>query len=521
MIAIHLAVFIGSLLLSVFFTWYVRGLALARGWVAAPTSGRHIHQVPLPRLGGVAIFFSFVTIIAALVLVSSLLRINIDLSAHTVFNLVLCGAIVFLLGLYDDIRPLKPYIKLVVQSLAAMLLFFEGFRIFQLPLIFGGHQFGWIALPLTIIWVLWITNAFNLIDGLDGLAAGSALFSTLTVFVVSLVGGTSLVSLLTVGLAGAILGFLRFNFNPATIFLGDCGSLFIGFMLSALALAGSQKTPTMVAVAIPVVSFGLPILETLFSLIRRWLNGQPLFSADREHIHHKLLERGFSHRQVVIILYGVSAVCGLLSIFLLYPGGGTIAIVLFVLGAGIWIGVQHLGYHEISELGRVAHRTFEQKKIIINNLAVRRATRALLKVKNIEEVQEVLQDAFQESDFDGYRLCSAPMQWGHLGHVNGDCHANSQSNEYCLDWRKTSKNGESAEAAAPHWAVTLDLITTKQERRGFFSIYRLYNGRPLLADINILASGFQLSLADAIDRVINENESHEVEETEAPSPALI
>ena len=148
------------------------------------------------------------------------------------------------------------------------------------------------------------------------LAAGSALFSTMVVFAVALVSGSSLVSLMALVLAGSILGFLRFNFSPATIFLGDCGSLFIGFMLSALALQGAQKAPTIIAVAIPVVSFGLPILETALSIVRRYLGGRPVFTADREHIHHKLLQRGLSHRQVVITLYAVSALFALLSLFL-------------------------------------------------------------------------------------------------------------------------------------------------------------------------------------------------------------
>ena len=307
MALIYLTIFIASVLLSFALTWNVRNIALSRGWVALPASSRHIHEVPLPRLGGVAIFFSFVTVIALLVVVSALFQFESGLSPRKVFYLILCGTMVFGLGLYDDLRPVKPYVKLAVQSLAAVMLFIGGFRVLRLPLFFGWEDFGWASLPLTIIWVLLITNAFNLIDGLDGLAAGSALFSTVTVFIISLVSGDPLISLLTVVLAGAILGFLRFNFNPATIFLGDSGSLFIGFMLSALALAGSQKAPTVVAVAIPVVSFGLPLVETTLSVFRRWLNGQPLFSADREHIHHKLLERGFSQRQVVVMLYCVSA----------------------------------------------------------------------------------------------------------------------------------------------------------------------------------------------------------------------
>src|SRR5262249_14709902 len=178
------------------------------------------------------------------------------------------------LGVYDDVHSVGPYWKFLVQAIAGAMLFAGGLRIFDLPVLFGTHQFSWYTgLPLTILWVMAITNAFNLIDGLDGLAAGSALFSTLVVFVVALVGNLSLISL---ALAGAILGFLRYNFNPATIFLGDCGSLFIGFMLSALGLYGAQKAPTIIAVAIPVVSFGLPILETSLSVLRRLIGGRPV-----------------------------------------------------------------------------------------------------------------------------------------------------------------------------------------------------------------------------------------------------
>ena len=308
-----LGIFVAAALISFLLTRSIRNIANSRGWVYAPSSSRHIHKDLIPRLGGIAIFISFSVIGITLIAIPSVPGVEASLSRRTVLHILGPATLVFLLGLYDDFKPLKAHIKFTVQALAATLLFFGGFGVFQLPLLFGSHTPAWLALPLTILWVLWITNAFNLLDGVDGLAAGSALFSTLTVFVVSLVSGNFLVSSLTLALAGAILGFLRFNFNPATIFLGDGGSLFIGFMLSALALAGAQKTPTLVAVAIPVVSFGLPVLETVLSVFRRFLSGQPLFTADRGHIHHKLLERGFSQRQVVLILYSVSAACGLLS----------------------------------------------------------------------------------------------------------------------------------------------------------------------------------------------------------------
>jgi UDP-GlcNAc:undecaprenyl-phosphate GlcNAc-1-phosphate transferase len=327
---------------------------------------------------------------------------------------------------------------------------------------------------------------------MDGLAAGSALFSTLTVFVVSLIGSNSLVSSLTLALGGAILGFLRFNFNPATIFLGDCGSLFIGFMLSALALAGAGKTPTIVAVAIPVVSFGLPVLETILSVLRRFLSGQPLFEADRQHIHHKLLERGFSQQQVVLILYVVSATCGLLSLFLLYPSGPMVGIVLFVIGTGIWVGVQHLGYHEFVELGRVALRTIEQKKIIVNNVAIRRATEALSKAEDSENIALVLHEAFETNDFDGFELSLAPTAAARISY--------DQSTK--LKWQKQNGDEPAAERNI-QWTLTLDLKTTNDRSLGSFSLYRECSGSALLVDINLLISGFNAALVDALERAVD------------------
>jgi UDP-GlcNAc:undecaprenyl-phosphate/decaprenyl-phosphate GlcNAc-1-phosphate transferase len=165
-------------------------------------------------------------------------------------------------------------------------------------------------------------------------------------------------------------------------------------MLSALALAGSEKATTVIAVAIPVVSFGLPILETTLSVLRRLIGGRPVFTADREHIHHKLLQRGMSPRQVVIALYAVSAVFALLSLFLLLPERHTVGLVLVVIGVGIWFGIQHLGYLEFGEIRRVAQRTFEQRSIFVNNLAIRRATENLKVASDYDQVCRILESAF-------------------------------------------------------------------------------------------------------------------------------
>lgn len=494
MTATYLGVFLSAALISFLLTRVVRNLANARGWVSLPAAGRHIHRDPVPRLGGVAIFIAFTVVAGFLIAVPRILGVGASLSARTIACILGSATLVFLLGLYDDFRPLKAGVKFAVQAVAGALLFFAGFGVFNIPLLFGSYNIGWLALPITILWVLWITNAFNLLDGVDGLAAGSALFSTLTVFVVSLVSGNFLVSSLTLALAGAILGFLRFNFNPATIFLGDCGSLFVGFMLSALALAGAQKGSTIVAVAIPVVSFGLPVLETVLSVFRRFLSGKPLFTADRGHIHHKLLQLGWSQHQVVFILYVVSAICGLLSLFLLNPSGPTVGIVLFVIFAGVWLGVQQLGYHEFGELTRVAHRTMEQKRIIVNNLAIRRATEGLASATDLNSVERALRAAFEANDFDGFDLQLAST---------GDSQIEDDpTNRFKLSWQRP--NGTDEHEKSPVWALTIDLHKTDGDRLGTFSLYRYCNGHPLLVDVNLLISGFNTALTKALDNALQE-----------------
>jgi len=499
---VFFAIFFLSLLSSFVLTRYVRDFASRHGWVAVPSQERHLHARPLPRLGGVAIFLSFaLSMLVATLLASYVPRLHSALSVKTLLTILVPASLVFLLGLYDDLHTVGPYCKFAVQSLAATMLFMGGLRILNVPVLFGEHQLPWfVGLPFTILWVLAITNAFNLIDGLDGLAAGSALFSTMVAFVVTLLNGYSLVTVMTIALAGAILGFLRYNFNPATIFLGDSGSLFIGFLLSALALAGAQKAPTIVAVAIPVVSFGLQILETTLSILRRLISGRPVFTADREHIHHKLLQHGLTHRQVVIVLYGVSAVFALLSLFLLWPTGSSLGLVLAVLGIGIWIGVQRLGYLELGELGRAAQRTFEQRQIFINNLSIRRATEELKAARDYEQIRRILEAAFSSNDFDGldlkFKLFPGESNPG------GAAEPGSQAprGEVSFHWGKT-RGARSLEDLAV-WSLSLDLMSSSHRRRGVMMVHRLCSQRDLQLDINLLTSAFPIAIADALDRTL-------------------
>jgi UDP-GlcNAc:undecaprenyl-phosphate GlcNAc-1-phosphate transferase len=497
---IFLGTFFLALLSAFILTRYVRDFAASRGWVAAPTQERHLHSNPLPRLGGVAIFLSFSSCMAiAAFWISRNPRLHAAFSLKTLLTIVIPATLVFLLGVYDDVRGVGPYVKFSVQGVAATMLFFGGLRIVNIPVLFGEHQLPWfVGLPCTILWVLAITNAFNLIDGLDGLAAGSALFSTLVAFVVALLNGPSLVTVVTIALAGAILGFLRYNFNPATIFLGDSGSLFIGFVLSALALEGAQKAPTIVAVAIPIVSFGLPILETSLSIVRRLISGRPVFTADREHIHHKLLQHGMTHRQVVILLYGVSAAFAMLSLFLLWPTGSSLGLVLSVLGIGIWIGVQHLGYLEFGELARVAHRTLDQPQIFVNNLAIRRASEELKVARDYDQIRRILIAAFSNNDFDGFEL-KLEVAAGPVPFEISELPAGRRN---ALSFRWNKPNAPKMLDGVALWSIALDLITSANRRCGILVVNRLYSTRDLQLDINLLTAGFPTALANALDRTL-------------------
>lgn len=491
MFGISLSSFFLSLLLSFVLTWLVRNRAVKYGWVSVPESERHIHTIARPRIGGVAIYAAIVIALVSVLYYMHRFPVRQAFHLRTMLFLLVPGTLVFLLGLYDDLRGIGPYWKFLVQAIAAASVFAGGLRIVKLPLLFGSWQFSWVmSLCLTIFWILWITNAFNLIDGVDGLATGSALFATFVVFIVSALNGNQFGLLLTATLSGALIGFLRYNFNPATIFLGDCGSLFVGFMLGSLALAGNQKSPTMVAVAIPVVSFGLPILETLISVVRRFMNGKPLFVADCEHIHHKLLKRGLSPRQTTLILYAVSALFGLLSLFLLLPGGGPVALVLIVFGGIVWIGVQHLGYHEWVELRRVAQRTLGQKQVIVNNLAVRRAIADFAGCATLDQVRVVLESSFADNEFDGYELEYIPPAVDGIGH---DVRV-----AWC--WCKPESIGMLGRPGV--WRLELPL-GGEIKPRGHFRVYRHYSDRPLMFDINLLTRFFPGELTQALDRAVH------------------
>lgn len=493
MLPYYAVVFISTVIVSVLFTRFTRDHAVRQGWLDRPTAGRHLHAAPVPRLGGVAIFLTFAAATGIALIASKLLRVNPPLSIHTALGMALPACLIFVLGLCDDRFSLGPFLKFGVQTIAAVWLYSNGLGIHWLALYGHGALRIWVGLPLTIFWVLLITNAFNLIDGLDGLSAGSALFSTIIILAVSLFRHTPLISLLSVVLAAAILGFLRYNFFPASIFLGDSGSLFIGFLLSALALEGSQKATTTVAVAIPVVAFGLPLLDVCLSVVRRFMNCKPLFLGDYDHIHHKLIKRGFSHRDAVLVLYAVAAAFGLLSLTLLH-GEKMIGFVLLLVGLGVWLGIQQLKYVEVFELVATARKIWRGKRIVANNLQVRRAIESLPgTAQDFGEICRILQASLEGVGFCGISVSFPQIDWM------------EQSSLFPLrpdEKGRWSHFWAEMDLSAPQWELKLELTSSSGAKLGDLYLFRERASGALPLDVSLLGNEFREVVSGAIDRTV-------------------
>lgn len=339
------ALFIASFILSYVLTPLMVKLSQARGWIDKPSEERKIHEKPTPTLGGIPLFFA---IIIPLCILSYWPNAQGDLVREHFLPLsgLLIGILMMLcLGIYDDLRGAGHRLKFTVQILAAVVLYYFDFKIQILSLPFGGHlDLGYFALPFTILWVVGITNALNLIDGIDGLAAGVSLFATIAIFVVSVIFDRSFTSAVALAMAGALLGFLRYNFYPAKIFMGDSGSLVIGFMISAIGIRGSYKGATMVALLIPILALGVPIMDTLLAIGRRLWARKPVFSGDRDHIHHRLIERGLSQSKAALLLYGLTAFFGAMAFLVTLGNSEEIALILLAFGIVSVVVIQRLGY---------------------------------------------------------------------------------------------------------------------------------------------------------------------------------
>jgi UDP-GlcNAc:undecaprenyl-phosphate GlcNAc-1-phosphate transferase len=402
--SVYFIILVASALAAAGLTKIIRDVAVRCGLTVGPSSFRHIHRRPIPRLGGVAIFLTFLVGCAAYYLGRKYGVVHASKNV-VLLRMVVPGACLFLVGLIDDWKGVSAKVKLMAQIAGGVVLYATGLRFVSIHPTDGNSPLVTaFCLALTVLWVVLVCNAVNLIDGLDGLAAGATLFSMATLFTFAVVDGRHGVALIVALLAGANIGFLIFNFNPASIFLGDSGSLFIGFMLSGLVMSESQQQPNIARVIlVPVISLALPLTDLSLTILRRFLSGHSLFGADREHIHHKLLEAGLTHRQVVYILYGISASSTLLSLVFLYPSRlvWIPALSLFVLF--VFFLVRKLGYQEFNEFGRLFLRVRQQKKIAVSNIAIKRASCQLARTFNTAAVADVLEQSLG-NDFNGFSI---------------------------------------------------------------------------------------------------------------------
>jgi UDP-GlcNAc:undecaprenyl-phosphate GlcNAc-1-phosphate transferase len=387
-----------ALLVVAALTPLVRMLAFRLDAVAHP-GGRHIHKATIPRLGGLAICIGLFAPLVILGLTEPAVADMFRPIWLRVLGLVLGGAIMCVVGVIDDTRGIRAGRKLLAQIAVAIFAFACGLRIeaIHLPLI-GDFATWSLALPLTVLWIVGVMNAVNLIDGLDGLAAGVVFFAAATNFVVAWLSGTLLVALLAAAVAGAVLGFLIYNFNPARIFMGDSGSYLLGYVLATTALVGTpQKASTAVSLLVPVMALGVPIFDTLFAMVRRILERRPVFSPDRGHIHHRLLDMGLTHRRAVVVLY---AVCGVFTAAAIgvslertwQVGAALLGASLALIGLVRFVGYFEYLHLDLRQKARIRSRDAERLRFTLP-LLPKRLEAAASEREVIEELERFAKDA--------------------------------------------------------------------------------------------------------------------------------
>jgi UDP-GlcNAc:undecaprenyl-phosphate GlcNAc-1-phosphate transferase len=325
----------------------LRNVFRSYGVVDHPDQHRKFHISPIPRVGGIPIALAYAFALYRFSGQPAPLAEELSL----VWKLAPAALLVLATGLIDDLFNLRPWQKIAGQVSAAGLAYWAGVRVFGVA---GYTEVAWWSFPLTVLWLLVCTNAFNLVDGLDGLAAGMGLVATLTISAAALMNGLPALAYVSVPLAGVLLGFLCYNFNPATIFLGDSGSMLIGFLLGCYGAVWTEKSAALISITVPFLALAIPMLDVLLAVLRRFLRNQPIFTADRGHIHHRLLDRGLTPRRAVLVLYLVCAMAAAFALLLTLPLGGRYGGFVIVAVAAVAVfGIRELRYTEFGLASRL------------------------------------------------------------------------------------------------------------------------------------------------------------------------
>lgn len=424
-----LALGITAFVLCLCLTPLLRDVFVRADIVDRPDGGRKAHVKAVPRMGGIPIVLSYAGALGLVYLFApNGSRIYIQ-HGTLLSSLLPAAGLVFLTGLVDDIFCLKPWQKLAGQVAAAVLAVSLGARMSI------GNTPVWVSVMLSVVWLIGCTNAVNLIDGMDGLATGVGLLATTTTLLVAIISHNMGLAMATIPLAGCLLAFLRYNFSPASVFLGDCGSLTIGFMLGCFGLIWSRQSGTMLGMAAPLMALALPLIDVTLAIGRRLLRNVPIFKGDRSHIHHMLLGLGFTTRGAALLLYGV---CGLFAAFALFESFGGIGVgwpILFLFCLLVIIGVSRLNYIEFT----AAWRTLSHKmmlRAVQEEIYVRDLEKKLGSVETSEECWQIVRTIAIDLDFswvymrlDGERfeesftpayeipLCTIDLSLGNRGNL--------------------------------------------------------------------------------------------------------
>jgi UDP-GlcNAc:undecaprenyl-phosphate/decaprenyl-phosphate GlcNAc-1-phosphate transferase len=391
-----------SALLALILTPLIRDRIGKYGFLDHPDGVRKKHAAAVPRVGGIAIVVAYILTFAIAFALPFTYTYVLHRALPHILHLVLPGSVVFATGVLDDRLRLSAWKKLIGIGGAAVLAYAAGIRV-DIHILHSLPAWPGLGFALTVIWLVGCTNAFNLIDGMDGLAAGVGLVATVTMLIAALTGGNLPLALATMPLAGALLGFLRYNFNGASVFLGDSGSLLIGFLLGCFGALWSEKSVTLIALTVPLLAVSIPLLDVVLSIVRRFLRNRPIFEADRGHIHHKLLERGLSPKGAVLTIYAFCGVVAALSLVASSLRNQFSGLIVIAFCAAAWTGIQHLGYTEFAMAGRL----FLQggfRRIIDFETRLVEFERTLARATGIEEAWVRIRSGSREFGFQGVRM---------------------------------------------------------------------------------------------------------------------
>jgi len=432
-----------ALILSLVLTPLVRNMALRLGWVDLPDQDRKIHRAPIPRIGGVAIFAAVVGSYGLLLIVrlSSGLIVWADLPL--VLHLFPSLLLVFGVGLVDDVISISPWVRLFAEMVAAIFAWMGGIHIIAI----NGHSvsdavFGFVV---TVVWIVTCTNAINLIDGVDGLATGVSFFGAVTMFIAALLEHNYAMALAALPIAAALLGFLRYNFAPASIFLGDCGSLTLGFLLGCFGALWTEKSTTILGLTAPLMVLAVPLLDIGLAVVRRFLRGEPVFVADSGHIHHKLLSQGFSPRHLLFVLYSICAVGSAASLLLTVNHNQNRGFVIVLVILAAWLGLQHLGYTEFS----VAKKMFfggTIRSVLSAQLALEAFEQEVGRELTLGQSCEVLCRTCPKFGFSGivFEIDAVQRRWGN--HTGWQARIDFPGHGFISVWRESGTINQGAAA---------------------------------------------------------------------------